>query len=77
MKLHVNCSLDTATGDAAAMEIRNIQGRAAFLQSRVITIEKATKEKKKTNERPRKMDAAMSAIPTRKAMTGFLSPAFR
>jgi hypothetical protein len=59
-------------GIAAEIETRKIQGRGAFLQSRVIRIEKARKETKNTYERPKKIDEAMIAIPRKNAMTDVL-----
>jgi len=69
MRLQANCCLDTAMGVAAEIETRKIQGRGAFLHSRVIRIEKARNETKNAYERPRKMDAAMIVIPRRNART--------
>jgi len=72
MRLQANCCLDIAMGVAAEIETSKIQGRGAFLHNRVIRIEKARKETKKTYERPRRMDAAMIAIPRKNAMTDVL-----
>lgn len=63
-------------GIAAEIEVRKIQGRGAFRHSRVIIIEKARKETKNAYERPRKMDAAMIAIPKKNAMTDVLPQIF-
>jgi hypothetical protein len=57
-------------GVAAEIENRYIQGRGAFLHSRVIKIENTMKEIKNTYERPRKMGAATTiTIPKRNATT--------
>jgi hypothetical protein len=59
-------------GVAAEIETRKIQGRGAFLQSRVISIEKARKETSNAFELPKKIDKAMIAIPRNNAMMDVL-----
>jgi len=73
MRLQATIYLDTGMGVAAEIETRNIQGRGSFLHSRVIRIDKARKETKNAYERPKKMEAAMIAIPRKKATTDFFS----
>ena len=68
MRLQVNCSLDIAMGVAAEIETRKIQGRGAFLQSRVMSIEKARKETSNAYEIPKKIDEARIAVPRNNAM---------
>ncbi len=60
-------------GVAAEIETSKIQGRAAFLHSRVIKNEKIRKETKKAYERPKTKEAAMIAIPRGKTPTDDLS----
>ena len=69
MRLQAKLYLEIVMGIAAEIEVRKIQGRGAFRHSRVIRSEKARKETKKAYERPRKMDAAMIAVPKRNART--------
>jgi len=61
-----------AMGTAADIETRKIQGRGAFFHSWVMRIEKARKEPKKAYDLPRRMDAAMIAIPRKNAMIDVL-----
>jgi len=77
IRLQANCCLDTAMGVAAEIETRKIHGRGAFLQSKVIRIEKARKETKNVDERPKKIDEAIIAIPRKNAMTDVLPQSSR
>jgi hypothetical protein len=59
-------------GVAAEMDTRKIQGCGAFLQNSVIRIDKARKEAKNANERPRKKEAVMIDIPRKNAVIDVL-----
>ena len=61
-------------GVAAEIETRKIQGRGAFLHSRVIRSEKTRKETKNAYERPKNDGCSNDCHPQKKRNDGCSSP---